>query len=264
MIKALSIIFLFSCISGFSQNSMSDVVKLVDGNVIKGTIKEQVPGQFIKICTKDSSVFVINFEKIASISKEERKSGHLFNYASGTTIETITTDMKGNKTSSMLKIIGVTGDELLYETVNSISKNQFQKDNGTLKIQNETMMYQIPEGEGMKLSENSAKYFDYPLSPKLGQKLSDILVSGTASFEGLKSKIEMKYSNREIIGIEDISTAAGIFNCYILSFQLSNKIMGIPINIQTKQWISDRIGIVKTESYRKNKLISTSIITSIK
>lgn len=48
-----------------------DVVKLKNGNTIKGTIEEQVINKSVKIRTSDDSVFVLSMTDIESISKEE-------------------------------------------------------------------------------------------------------------------------------------------------------------------------------------------------
>ena len=55
----------------FAQNTgLQDVIHLKNGSVIRGTIIEQVPGESIKIETRDGNVFVYKMEEIGKISRE--------------------------------------------------------------------------------------------------------------------------------------------------------------------------------------------------
>ena len=49
---------------------MEDVVYLKNGGLIRGTIIEQIPGESLKIQTRDGNVFVYTMDEIAKISKE--------------------------------------------------------------------------------------------------------------------------------------------------------------------------------------------------
>ena len=53
----------------FAQQ-MEDVVHLKNGGLIRGTIIEQVPGESLKIQTRDGNVFVYTMDEIAKMSKE--------------------------------------------------------------------------------------------------------------------------------------------------------------------------------------------------
>ena len=75
MKKAFNKLLLFSLIVfsniSYGQNSLEDVVFLKNGSIIRGIILEQVPGQTLKIQTKDKNLFVFKFEEIERITKEE-------------------------------------------------------------------------------------------------------------------------------------------------------------------------------------------------
>ena len=49
---------------------MEDVVHLKNGNVIRGTIIEQIPGESLKIQTQGGSVFVYTMDEIAELARE--------------------------------------------------------------------------------------------------------------------------------------------------------------------------------------------------
>lgn len=60
--------------SGFGQETaMEDVVYLKNGSIIRGMIIEQIPGENLKIRTKDGSLFVFDMADIERIAKEEVK-----------------------------------------------------------------------------------------------------------------------------------------------------------------------------------------------
>ena len=62
----------------FAQQ-MEDVVHLKNGGLIRGTIIEQIPGESLKIQTRDGNVFVYKMDEIAKISKESEMGmgGHI-------------------------------------------------------------------------------------------------------------------------------------------------------------------------------------------
>ena len=62
----------------FAQHN-EDVVHLKNGGLIRGTIIEQIPGESLKIQTRDGSVFVYALDEVAKISKEPvmRMQGHI-------------------------------------------------------------------------------------------------------------------------------------------------------------------------------------------
>jgi len=62
----------------FGQSKdLEDVVYLKNGSIIRGTIVEQVPGESLKIETKDGSIFVFTVDEIDRIAKEEIKGAIL-------------------------------------------------------------------------------------------------------------------------------------------------------------------------------------------
>ncbi len=54
-----------------SAQRISETVYLKNGSIIKGTIVEEVPGQSLKIQTRDGSVFVYKMDEVERITKEQ-------------------------------------------------------------------------------------------------------------------------------------------------------------------------------------------------
>ena len=67
---------LLTCLTTFVMTStafaqqMEDVVHLKNGGLVRGTIIEQIPGESLKIQTRDGNVFVYTMDEIAKMSKE--------------------------------------------------------------------------------------------------------------------------------------------------------------------------------------------------
>lgn len=93
MKKALLIVLLLCSTSMFGQ-STRDVVTLKNGSVIRGEIVEQIPGESLKIRTRDGSVFVYKIDEVERINKEEatrtdvKYSGLVFSANTGYDINT--------------------------------------------------------------------------------------------------------------------------------------------------------------------------------
>ena len=68
--------FLAFCLTGIlvqsplSAQKIEDVIYLKNGETVRGTIIEQIPGESLKIQTPDGSVFVYTIYQIAEISRE--------------------------------------------------------------------------------------------------------------------------------------------------------------------------------------------------
>ena len=89
----LFLVFSFS-VSG--QANMEDVVYLKNGNIIRGTILEQIPGQSLKIRTTDNSTFVFTMGEIEKVAREGT-SVPKQSVASKTTPSTADTIYQGKK-----------------------------------------------------------------------------------------------------------------------------------------------------------------------
>lgn len=70
--------------------------------------------------------------------------------------------------------------------------------------------------------------------------------------------------SRKVEAIENITTPAGTFECYKVSYIISMQMMG---DMQTKgiEWFAKDVGVVRSESYGNNgQLASYTLLTSLK
>jgi len=73
---ALSLLVALFCIRAEAQQAGSqDVIYLKNGNIVRGTITERIPGERVTIETRDGSVFTFKFEEIERITREKARGG---------------------------------------------------------------------------------------------------------------------------------------------------------------------------------------------
>lgn len=69
---AVLILCVFSFLSASAQDDREDVVYLKNGNIYRGVIVEQVPGQTLKVETLGGNVFTVQISDITKITKEHK------------------------------------------------------------------------------------------------------------------------------------------------------------------------------------------------
>jgi hypothetical protein len=121
--------------------------------------------------------------------------------------------------------------------------------------------------------EMEGDYLELPESLEIGQSLKDGMIEGKMTMEGNPAMADMTMSvkifNRKVEAKEDITTPAGNFTCYKISYDMesSTKVMGMnnKVNLKGVDYVSEGTGVVKTESYnKKGSLSSYSLLTGYK
>ncbi len=109
----------------------------------------------------------------------------------------------------------------------------------------------------------SGTNIELPNDLDIGKKLKDANMVMTINMGAMNMNITMDIVNRTVDAKENITTPAGTFNCFALSYDSQIK-MGIKTSFTIKEWIAEGVGVVKTESYnKKGKLMGYSELTSI-
>jgi len=133
-----------------------------------------------------------------------------------------------------------------------------------------TSMAQLSAYENMEI-EAEGSFIEIPASLKVGQQLPDANTQMRMKMgEGdvTMSEIAIHVINRTVNTKESISTPAGTFECYKISYDtdIDTKVMGISrkTTFSSAEWIAEGVGVVKTETYdKKGELNSYSVLTSI-
>lgn len=106
-------------------------------------------------------------------------------------------------------------------------------------------------------------YIEYPAAMEIGTQLPD----GKASFNSIRgtviTEMEMAITDRKVTAKESITTVAGTWDCYKITYTIQLKTfmagIAIPMKINATEWFAPGFGVVKTGSR-----FGESIITSIK
>lgn len=93
---------------------------------------------------------------------------------------------------------------------------------------------------------------ELPNDLTVGQELADANVSIAMSMGGIKMNTTVDQTNRRVEKKESITVGAGTFDCYLITETSISKTMGAKIEMNSKLWLAEGVGMVKQESYKKN------------
>ena len=120
----------------------------------------------------------------------------------------------------------------------------------------------LNDSEGEATVEVTGENLEMPINMKAGDYLKDASVSMNIGSSGAPTGIKMTVDiyDRKVVAEEKLNTPAGEFDCFIITQTMKTKMM-ISFQMESKEWYSPGIGMVKSESYKKGKLMSYSILT---
>lgn len=117
--------------------------------------------------------------------------------------------------------------------------------------------------ENMEVSVD-AEDLEFPGIMQVGSTLNDANVVVGVSSSGMKiMNLEVKIFNRKVEAYESITTPAGTFDCFKISYDSEVK-AGIKMTVKGVEWVAKNIGVVRSESYDKSgKLNSYTVISTL-
>jgi hypothetical protein len=128
------------------------------------------------------------------------------------------------------------------------------------------MKLMLPQQQAGQFSNAEVKANDglleYPVTMIVGDALKDGSLNMDMNNQGMVQTLAMVINNRKVEAQESVTTTAGTWNCYKISFKSKITVktgpIGIPFSFEGTEWYAPGVGIVKTE----NKNGSTAV-TSI-
>jgi hypothetical protein len=105
---------------------------------------------------------------------------------------------------------------------------------------------------------------EFPSTLSVGQTLPDGNMTMTYPAGPMTMTMGVNITNRRVVDRETITTPAGTFDCYKITYDIELK---VPIKMSNSaiQWYAKDAGAVRTETYnKKGKLIGYTLLTSIK
>lgn len=141
-----------------------------------------------------------------------------------------------------------------------------------IKIDMQRMFSTMPQfsaDNDMTMKVNG-DYIEIPSNLEVGLSLPETQSNMTmqvGNSEMHLTSTDILLKNRKVEKKEDITTPAGTFNCYKITYDMdmNMKVMGISrkINSSGAEWIAEGVGIIKTASYDKNgDLESYTLLTN--
>lgn len=128
------------------------------------------------------------------------------------------------------------------------------KCSGGVMMMNMKMMLPQQQQEQLGKTEATAEsvYVEYPANMNVGDNLKDASFSMDATMNGMQQNWTMNITDRKVEGKEKITTTAGSWDCYKISYKARMAIktlgIGIPINMSGTEWFAPGFGVVKSQS----------------
>ncbi len=205
-------------------------------------------------------------------------------YLSSSEVEMTTYDAKGSENgkviyhiSDVAKSGSTTSARFQAETMDKRGKN-LSKSSGTYKciggllyVDARTSMGsdQMAAYKDMDVKMEEA-YIEYPYTMSEDQLLKDASFKMTIYDKSgnLFATVNFEMTNRKVKGKENVTTSAGSWECWKISFDCKMRSevagIGIPVTFRTTEWFAPGVGVIRSESYKGVKTMGSSAITSIK
>lgn len=196
-----------------------------------------------------------------------------FPTAKGTVMEYINYD-KGVKTSATLNEITdvqIQGETTLI-TISSVTQAAekgkdeevtiehdytYECSGDVIKIDMKSFL-DLSQYKDMEMSVN-ANNLGYPAQLSVGQTLENANVIAVISNAGMKiATLSVDITERKVVAQESITVKGGTFECYKITQNTNSKFGMIKVAGTSAEWVSQGIGVVKSESYNKKGAVTTS------
>ncbi|MDY6799824.1 MAG: hypothetical protein SVU94_01215, partial [Bacteroidota bacterium] len=117
--------------------------------------------------------------------------------------------------------------------------------------------------EEMEVKVNSTN-LEIPSNLKVGDILYDGKLVITVYSKGIRIMgLTTEITQRKVDGKEQITTDAGTFNCFKITYTITTKTM-FSVRVEAAGWIAENVGTVNSETYSRGKSIEYSLLTGIK
>ena len=213
------------------------------------------------------SVFFISF---TSVSQNACKAYYPFE--EGTKFEITNYNKKGKKEGVVkYEVTNVDGNVATIKTIIHDAKGkevttmdyQIICDGNKVSIDFKSMMNPdlFKQYKGMEMDITGTNV-ELPNNLQVGQSLKDANMNMEIDMGAMKMNMSIDMLNRKVDKKESITTPAGTYDCFALSYDSEMK-MGMKMTFKFKEWIAEGVGVVRNESYNKNgKLMGYSELTS--
>ncbi len=113
--------------------------------------------------------------------------------------------------------------------------------------------------------EISGDNLTFPSKMNVGDQLDDASMNLKVRAGAMQiMNMDITISNRKVEANEKITTPAGSYDCYKITYDTQSKTKIINVTTSSTEWLADGVGVVKTEDYnKKGKLSGYSLLTKL-
>lgn len=134
---------------------------------------------------------------------------------------------------------------------------KFKCENGKFYVDFQT---KLGSAEMMRLANMEMDFegdmIEFPSTLSVGQNLPDASMTMKMATSGVNLlSMSADISNRKVEAKENITTPAGTFDCFKISYDIEVR-FGLKSNSSVTEWYADGVGVVKSESYDKKGKLS--------
>ncbi len=179
-------------------------------------------------------------------------------YQGKQTHEILSVEESGNMLTAKIKFVSFDKkDKVVME-----DEIEFICEDGVIKLD---MAQYMPENmtESFKDMEVEMEFEDLqiPQSLSVGQYLEDGSMTMTV-LGPMTMEFKVLMTDRKVMDQENITVPAGTYNAYKINSILKMDAMGIKHETKSVEYIAEKVGSVRTESYdKKGKLVSYTVLT---
>lgn len=116
--------------------------------------------------------------------------------------------------------------------------------------------------EDMEISVDATDLV-FPAKMQVGQELPDGNLVMTIVSGPIPMNMSVKIFNRKVEARENITTPAGSYECYKITYDIETKSI-MKMTNSAVQWFSEKVGAVRSETYSKDKLVGYSELTAFR
>lgn len=165
------------------------------------------------------------------------------------TISSVTSEGSATRATLDLKMHDKKGKEMFT------SNYSFTCEDNMVKIDYQSLFpaQMMKQYSDMDLEMDiSGTDIELPSDLSVGKELADANVSIAMNMSGIKMNVSVDQTNRKVISKENITTSAGSFDCMVITETTKSKTMGANIEMNSKLWLAEGVGMIKQETYKKN------------
>ena len=210
---------------------------------------------------------------ISTLSFGQNSCSKYYPFVEGKTFQITSYDKKGKKATVVdYNITNVTNNTATFNTIIYDDKGKevtttsydITCENDAISIDFNSLVSPelLEQYKDMELDVTGTN-IEIPNNLTVGQGLKDADMIMTIKMGGINMNMTMQLMDRKVDARESVTTSAGTFNCYVISYTTQVK-MGLSQTYMAKDWIAEGVGMVKSESFnKKGKLLGYSELTQV-